>query len=78
MFVGIAIPVYVFGTIAPTPILSHLLCGTTVQVRGLWITASLNPPEYNGYKLITQLGYRDASARGSRDQRRKDEYAFVS
>lgn len=55
VFVGNGIPVYVFGTIAPTPILSFAVRyhGTGA---GLVITASHNPPEYNGYKAYNAQG----------------------
>lgn len=47
---GNGIPAYVFPTLRPTPMLSfavrHLGC-----TAGIVITASHNPPEYNGYKV---------------------------
>ncbi|MCL2407218.1 MAG: phospho-sugar mutase, partial [Defluviitaleaceae bacterium] len=49
------IKVYIFGDLRPTPVLSftvrHLGC-----VSGIVITASHNPPEYNGYKCYWEDG----------------------
>lgn len=52
---GKGIRVYLFETPAPTPLLSYsvriLKCS-----GGIVITASHNPPEYNGYKVYTHDG----------------------
>ncbi len=55
VLVGNGIPVYIFDEIAPTPILSFAVRyhGTGA---GLVITASHNPPEYNGYKAYNAQG----------------------
>ena len=49
------IKAYIFETLRPTPELSfavrHLGC-----VAGINVTASLNPPEYNGYKVYWEDG----------------------
>ncbi|MFV0519695.1 MAG: phospho-sugar mutase [Lachnospirales bacterium] len=52
---GNDIPVFLFDSLRPTPVLSfavrHLNC-----VAGIVITASHNPPEYNGYKVYWSDG----------------------
>ena len=52
---GNGIPTYVFDSLRPTPLLSfavrHLGC-----TAGIVITASHNPPEYNGYKVYWDDG----------------------
>lgn len=52
---GAGIPVYLFPRVTPTPIVafavSHLGCAA-----GIVVTASHNPPEYNGYKVYWENG----------------------
>ena len=54
-FCANGIPVYIFPVLHPTPMLSFAVrdLGCTAGVN---ITASHNPPEYNGYKLYWQDG----------------------
>lgn len=51
------IQTYLFDSLRPVPVLSfairHLNC-----VSGIVITASHNPPEYNGYKVYWKEGYQ--------------------
>ena len=55
VFCGNGIPVYLFSEITPVPILSyairHLNCAA-----GITVTASHNPPQYNGYKAYAAYG----------------------
>lgn len=52
---GNGILVYLFSELAPTPLLSYAVrhCGAAA---GIMITASHNPPEYNGYKAYNEHG----------------------
>jgi len=52
---GAGIPVWTFSDVVPTPVLafSVLELGTA---GGVMITASHNPPEYNGYKVYWENG----------------------
>jgi len=49
------IPVYLFREIAPTPLVSCELLRRKA-IAGIIITASHNPPEYNGYKVYWENG----------------------
>ena len=49
------IPVYLFREIAPTPLVSCELLRRNA-IAGIIITASHNPPEYNGYKVYWENG----------------------
>ncbi len=49
------IPVFLFAEIAPTPLVSCELLRRNA-VAGIIITASHNPPEYNGYKVYWENG----------------------
>ena len=55
VMIGNGIPVHIFDDIAPTPMLSfavrHIGAGA-----GIMITASHNPPEYNGFKAFDEKG----------------------
>lgn len=55
VLVGNGIPVYVFGDIAPTPLLSFAVRHWKTGA-GIVITASHNPPEYNGFKCYQEDG----------------------
>ena len=55
VLVGNGIPVYVFKELAPTPLLSFAVRYHKAGA-GLVITASHNPPEYNGYKVYNHRG----------------------
>ncbi len=52
---GNGIPVYLFRDITPTPIASYAIRHLGA-VSGIVITASHNPPEYNGYKVYWDDG----------------------
>ena len=52
---GNGIPVYLFEDITPTPLASYAIRHLKA-VSGVVITASHNPPEYNGYKVYWEDG----------------------
>jgi phosphoglucomutase len=52
---GNGIPVYLFDDITPTPFASYAI-RYLKAVSGIVITASHNPPEYNGYKVYWDDG----------------------
>ena len=52
---GHGIPVYLFSEASPTPLVSCELLRRNA-VAGIIITASHNPPEYNGYKVYWKNG----------------------
>ncbi|QAV33904.1 phosphomannomutase [Fervidobacterium changbaicum] len=55
VFAGEGMDVYVFGEPVPTPVLSYGVRKLGMDM-GVVITASHNPPEYNGYKVYTSNG----------------------
>ncbi|MFN3604262.1 MAG: phospho-sugar mutase [Leptonema sp. (in: bacteria)] len=55
IFVSKNIKVYLFDQVAPTPILSYAIRKLKCS-GGIIITASHNPPEYNGYKVYQEDG----------------------
>lgn len=55
VLVGNGIPVYMFPGVAPTPLLSFAVRYLEAGA-GIVITASHNPPDYNGYKVYNAAG----------------------
>ncbi|MCQ2386982.1 MAG: phospho-sugar mutase [Clostridia bacterium] len=55
IFAGNGIKAYLFETLNPTPVLSFAV-RYLKTTAGVMITASHNPPEYNGYKVYWQDG----------------------
>ena len=55
VFAGEGMDVWVFGEPVPTPVLSYGVRKLGMDI-GIVITASHNPPEYNGYKVYTSNG----------------------
>ena len=73
---GSGIPAYLFDSLRPVPILSfavrHLQC-----IAGVAITASHNPPQYNGYKVYGEDGAQlgPDAAQGVTDSIRDTPYS---
>lgn len=61
VLVGNGIPVFVFPEVAPTPLLSFAV-RFLKTAAGIVITASHNPPQYNGYKVYNSSGGQILSA----------------
>nr|WP_314461397.1 phospho-sugar mutase [uncultured Clostridium sp.] len=59
---GNQIPVYLFSRMTPTPMLSFAVRRLHL-IAGIVITASHNPPEYNGYKVYWEDGAQITSPR---------------
>ncbi|MBL4825932.1 MAG: phospho-sugar mutase, partial [SAR324 cluster bacterium] len=55
VFAAHGIPVFLFREIAPTPLVSFEILRRKA-IAGIIITASHNPPEYNGYKVYWENG----------------------
>jgi phosphoglucomutase len=55
VFAANNIKVYLFDSLRPTPVLSYAVRYYNCKA-GVVITASHNPPEYNGYKVYDQFG----------------------
>lgn len=55
IFAGKNIKVYLFDQVTPTPILSYAIRKLKSH-GGIVLTASHNPPEYNGYKIYQEDG----------------------
>lgn len=55
VLVGNGIPVYIFPELTPTPLLSFAVRYYKAS-SGIVITASHNPPQYNGYKVYNERG----------------------
>ncbi len=55
IFAGLHIKSYLFDQVTPTPILSYAIRKLNAQ-GGVVLTASHNPPDYNGYKVYSEDG----------------------
>lgn len=65
VLVANGLPVYLFPEVAPTPLLSFAVRHLEAAA-GLVITASHNPPEYNGYKVYNEAGGQILSAEAAK------------
>ncbi len=52
---GMGLKVYAFDEVVPTPVLAFA-CLETRAAAGIMVTASHNPPDYNGYKVYWENG----------------------
>lgn len=75
VLIGNEVPVFLFREIAPTPLLSFSV-RYHKAAAGLVITASHNPPEYNGYKAYNSRGVQLLPGDASRISKRMRELSL--